>query len=491
MTTIIYLSNKSIQVVEGSPSGKKIILKAVHEGETPANSIINGVITDEEAFVSWLKDFFSRNRINKKNVTLVINSSQMISKVLSIPKVRVAEAMQLLPREFGDIRSEDAVFTYYTITEDPGNKMQHILATAVERYFIESYLNLFKQVGIEIASVDSALSCVVRLLMRSDKIQKKTCIVQLFDGLDLVSILFVKGRYYYSQRNRLFAEKGTEKFVSEICEIVNRILQFVTAQQIQEPVTELFLCGDLREELVKFRFESVMEQNSISPEAYTLQNLVLVQGKALKFKKEIGRFLYPIGYFIETNTHIDLGKQVKQNSKANQKNHERKQLILPVAIAMGVCLVVTLGLGYMRLQSKMELSSLQKQIEQEQTESGQVNGQITEQELQVMQQKLLTADTIWSHLQSYPTMSSKVETALQECANEGVILETKSFQRDSGVLTIAATASDVMAINVFIGNLQKQELFEAVEYNGYTYSKGQGNYIIHVVCSLKSGAGKK
>ena len=158
---------------------------------------------------------------------------------------------------------------------------------------------------------------------------------------------------------------------------------------------------------------------------------------------------------------------------------------------MGVCLVVTLGLGYMRLQSKMELSSLQKQIEQEQTESGQVNGQITEQELQVMQQKLLTADTIWSHLQSYPTMSSKVETALQECANEGVILETKSFQRDSGVLTIAATASDVMAINVFIGNLQKQELFEAVEYNGYTYSKGQGNYIIHVVCSLKSGAGKK
>ena len=69
-------------------------------------------------------------------------------------------------------------------------------------------------------------------------------------------------------------------------------------------------------------------------------------------------------------------------------------------------------------------------------------------------------------------------------------MEVRSFNRDSGILTVSASAGNVQEVSDFVERLQQQEIFESVEYSGYTLVSGQDTYNIHVVCALSAGAGR-
>ena len=112
MATILYLSNQLVQVVEAVEKGRTVKVQNIWQDEAPEGSIINGIITDEEAFLSWVKAFFAKNRIPRKEVTLVINSSQFVHKVLQFPKLKEAELKKMISREFAENRTDETLFTY-------------------------------------------------------------------------------------------------------------------------------------------------------------------------------------------------------------------------------------------------------------------------------------------------------------------------------------------------------------------------------------------
>ena len=58
MEVILYLSNQLVQAVEVKKKGRKIMTRRVWQEEAPGGSIINGIITDEEAFLCNLKKRF-------------------------------------------------------------------------------------------------------------------------------------------------------------------------------------------------------------------------------------------------------------------------------------------------------------------------------------------------------------------------------------------------------------------------------------------------
>ena len=82
MAAILYLSNELVQVIEAKGKGKTVCVQNVWQEKAPEGSIINGIITYEEAFVAWIRDFFVRNKLPKKEISLVVNSSQFNHKVL-------------------------------------------------------------------------------------------------------------------------------------------------------------------------------------------------------------------------------------------------------------------------------------------------------------------------------------------------------------------------------------------------------------------------
>lgn len=477
MALILYLSNKLVQVVEAGSKEKTVNVRNVWQEEAPEGSIINGIITDEEAFLTWIKTFFAKNKLPKKDISLVVNSSQFSHKVLEFPKLKDGEIRKMVPREFSENRTENTLFTYYVLEGDSSSKKQRILATAVEKEFLLSYISFFKQAGIEISSIDSEINSLVRLFSNSPETQKKTCLIQVLDGQEVISMLFVKGSYYYSQKNRLF-NLDMEELPRELISIRAKLLQFVTSQQIKEPVETIYLCGAGQKEL----------KGEMSEDEIFTGKKIINADKAVKRKNV--EFVYPVGSLLGKKQGVSFYRQLKQGQKEKRKQKEMLSLFLPSVVVLILCLLITAFMGNTYLTGMRELKQLQKNMQESETANGSASYEMASASVDTMRYKINKVESIWSHLMSYPTVNSSVEQMLKECAGSDVSIEIKNFQRDSGVLTLEASADDVRNINGFIGKLQEQEILEAVEYSGYTYVSGLDNYNIHVVLCMAEGAGR-
>lgn len=476
VAAILYLSNKLVQVIEAKEKRKTVFVQNVWQEEAPEGSIINGIITDEEAFASWIRDFFAKNKLPQKEISLVVNSSQFNHKVLEFPQVKDAEIKKMIPREFSEYRTDNTLFTYYVLDKNKNTKMQSVLATAVEKEFLLSYINLFKQAGIEISSIDSEINSLVRLFSNSPEIQNTTCMIQILDGREVISMLFVEGRYFYSQKNRLFSHEILEEMPKELLDIRDKLFQFATAQKIKEPIRKIYLCGKGQNEL----------KNMMMDDKIFLGEKVICVDKAVK-KKKI-EFMYPAGSLLGKKQGSTFFRQLKQEQKEKRKQREIANLLFPPVAVLLVCLLITAFMGKKYLSGMDELSKLQKFMQ----ESNEANAsfKLASSSVEAMKLKISIVEDTWDHLMSYPVINSSTEKTLKDCAGAEVSVELKSFQRDSGVLTLEAQAKDVSSITDFISGLQEQEIFEAVEYSGFTYVTGVDIYNIHVVLCMAEGAGR-
>lgn len=483
MSTILYLSNRLVQVVE--EKGKEYC--AVCQDMAPEGSIINGIITDEEVFAEWIKEFYEKNKLSRKECTLVVNSTQLNSRVLELPKAGNTEIRKMIEGEFSDSKTEHTLFAYHVLGGDSQGKMQRILAVAGEKQFFEAYVHFFTQVGIEVAAIVPALSGFVRCFMEHPEIRKKNCIVQIFDEQEIISILFVKGMYQYSQRDRIFFTEDQKTLAAKAGEVVDRLLQFASSQHIEDPVEILYLCGQSQEELKAAIEGNVHFTQEIVPRVFKAET-----GR-VTFKGCEGRktgFVYPVEHLQKVEKQLDFLRQLRRGNKENAK---RRRLIsflfLPAAI-LAICLVITGVLGIRYIKESRELKRLQEMMQDAEMIEDHTTYELAAANINNMEQKMKEAKELWSHLMSYPTFCSDVEAALLNCRGSDIELEIRSFNRDSGVLTLSASAQNAASVSGFIERLREQEIFESVEYSGYTLDSGKGSYSIHVVCIMAEGAGR-
>lgn len=474
MSTILYLSNRLVQAVE--TEGKSLC--RVCQDMAPEGSIINGIITDEEVFSDWIRKFFVKNKLSCKECTLVVNSTQLNSRILELPKAGNAEIRRMIEGEFADSRTEGTIFAYHVLGTGAQGRMQRILAVAGERQFLEAYLHLFSQAGIEITAILPAMSDFIRRFMGASEIQKKNCIVQILDEQEIISILFAKGMYQYSQRDRIFWAEDQDMLAAKAGEVVDRLIQFASSQHIEDPIETLYLCGLKQEELKTAIEENVHFTQEIVPRIFKDEEL-----------EAEAEFIYP-AILQQNEKQLDFLRQMKSDSRRDAKRKEQIMLMLPAAAILAVCLVITVILGSKYISANRELKHLQNIMQDAEMIESHTTYELADASIKNMEQKIQEAEDIWKYLMSYPTFHSEIKAVLLECAGSEVKLEIKSFNRDSGVLTLGASAENVMKINGFISRLKEQEMFEAVEYGGYTLDASEENYSIHVVCVMAESAGR-
>ena len=148
MATIVYLSNQMVQAVEMKSNGCVL----VYEELAPEGSIINGIVTDEEVFGDFLKHFFAAGKFSKKDCTLVLNSTQITTRVLELPRAGYNDLNNMMLHEFGDSRTENMLIVSFPMRLDHTSRMVKFLASSVNKNYIESYVKLFAQAGIEVCA---------------------------------------------------------------------------------------------------------------------------------------------------------------------------------------------------------------------------------------------------------------------------------------------------------------------------------------------------
>lgn len=242
--TTVYLCNNHVHVAVGTPGAKQITLRQVLELQLEEGCLINGVITNDTALGAQLSTFWRANDLPIKDVALVIDSTQFLSKMVQVPAMAPKKQMEVAKNELAPMETrQDPVVDYMVLRTDKKTKTDTLLASSVERSFLQQYVAIFEKIGISLCSIDTALACYLKLMDFMPVFQEKTCILLIFDGDNLQAILLENGHYKYSSRSRLFNQHGTPEFGTEVTSQLSSTIQFQLSDKSGYTITDVFFCG--------------------------------------------------------------------------------------------------------------------------------------------------------------------------------------------------------------------------------------------------------
>ena len=485
MQTCVYMSNRKIQVAVGNPKKHSIIVKRLYETEAPEGSIINGVITGEEELGAHLKQFWRDNKLPSRDVCLVLHSSQFMSKTLVIPLMNTVKTLNYIQREFpGMDNVSESVYGYFQIDTNNGKGMREVFATRMERNFLDSYRKLFASVGIQITSVQAALGCVVSVLHQMELVKGKTCVVQLQDGDNLTSILLDKGVYCYSSVSRTFSEHGTESYGMEVARNISGILQFASAQKLENSVTDIFWAG----------FPDTDIQVCAQTLAQMDPNLTaerLEDEKVLQFSEgSVDNFLFAVSGLFKLEKESNLYYRYKKSSESYRKRHSLIKQLIPVLLLLVIVLSITAFFMVNCLITQKKLQEVRAYNEDPAVLEQSAKYDELENELMWNQTLKASLERAKKNIESYPSFHSSIRMEIESCSLGQVVIDVQSFDAAAGILTVDTAAPKVEDINHFIERLEEKDIFEKLYYTGYTWSEERGMWTINLICYLSEGAGK-
>lgn len=483
MVTSVYLSNNTVRVLEGAGGKSSISVGRICEMQLPEGCMINGVITNAAGLEAELKDFWAENKLSKKNVMLIIGSSQFTVKELELPKMSSRKLLDMLPREMADAERKEAPLCDYMYLHkrDKKNSM-HIIGAMVERNFLDDYVQLFKKLGIWLEGIQMVRTSMLSVFALLPELADKTCIVQTLDGNNLTSILLVKGSYRYSTRVRLFNEEGTPEFAREIARNVSTIIQFNSTNKESEPIKE-FCIGGLKE-----RADCISAVESLGLKEF---NLSLKAKLDLPDGEEARDYLPELGAFASRDRGINFYTPYKKNPARRKAVGEAIHYAIPGLVVLGVCAVICGGLFFINTLKQTELDELDAYLMDVNNIEMSMEADRLSAELALLKKKTSSAQTMEEAIGSYPKVNGQVTDTVIACGGSTVEIEVQSYLAETGTLSLLATAANVTEINAFIDRLEMSNLFERVEYTGYTYLEEARVYNINVVCYLAESAGKQ
>ncbi|MCR1840469.1 hypothetical protein [Murimonas intestini] len=483
MVTSVYLSNNTVRVLEGTGGRSSLAVGRICELQLPEGCLINGVITNAQGLEAELKEFWAENKLSKKNIMLVIGSSQFTVKELDLPNMSSRKLLDMLPREMADAeRKEAPLCDYMYLRKQEKKGAMHIIGAMVERNFLDEYVQLFQRLGISIEGIQMVRTSMLSVFAYLPELSGKTCIIQILDGNNLTSILLIEGAYRYSTRVRLFNEEGTPEFAREIARNVSTIIQFNSTQKDSVPVKEFCIGG------LKQREDCISAVESLGLKEFDLSlnaKLNLPDGE------EARDYLPELGAFAARSKGINFWQAYKKNPARQKALGEAVHYAVPGLVVLGICVAVCGGLFVRNYFKQAGLDELDAYLMDMNNIEMSMEADRLSAELAVLKRKTASAQTVEAALSSYPKVNSRVTDAVIACGGRTVEIEVQSYLAETGTLSLLATAANVTEINAFIDRLEAANLFDRVEYTGYAYMEEAKVYNINVVCYLAETAGKQ
>ncbi|MEG1942583.1 MAG: pilus assembly protein PilM [Angelakisella sp.] len=246
MPTAIYLGNDKIQIITGKASRGKLKIKRAYSEPLPEGVIINGIITDDLWLKEHLRALKSQRILPRGKVDLVVDSGDILCKTAVMPVVSEKKLKKLVAGEFAEAvaAGQDKLYDYSVLTPKNADGLGGtVLCTAADRSLVESYIDLFTCINTNLASIRLGLDCAISLCTGLSVLAAQTYILLLLDGNTMVSILFVEGKYFFSQRTRLLENRGGDQSAGELNKNISYITQFNKSQNSGGEISHVYLCG--------------------------------------------------------------------------------------------------------------------------------------------------------------------------------------------------------------------------------------------------------
>ena len=484
MSIVVFLSNINLQVAVGNPSATGVKVTKLFSAPLPEGAVLNGVVMDQDLLTQAIKTAWELNKLPKQEITLIINSPQLRATRLDAPIASEHKTTDYIRREISQTdygRFQKPVTGWYIVKKNSKAKTTSLIAETAETEFVNKYVEIFDKVGLKLKSIHNGVQLATEFFSR--QVAGKTVIYMILDGNSLVTIFFAEGKYYYDSTLRVFAQPGTPEFAREIYNSISSIRQFISAQHLNQTVKDVIFAGVTQQQVNTLvndilNIDSQVDISMATPPSGT------------SIAKESGSFpfyVYPISGLKKVDEKLSILKASKENAKQAASSNSVIKMMIPFVALLVIALVVFVGLQVVKQQRKDELNDIKKY-----NSDPEVLAQVAEYDAMHDHMEEIGSiqggvDMLNQDLDSYPIADSSInELILQAARSNNVDVTFQTYDADTGVFSIMTSSETVENINRFIADLLNMDVFENVDYTGYTLNDDGTSYNINVVCYLSS-----
>lgn len=296
---VIYISSHGIQWIVGSCDKSDMIkIQSFKEVKLEEGTMINGVITDEMEVTNQLKVI---HESGVKSARLLIDSGQVLVKNVEVPALKQKELLQVVKDELSNLEEgyEDLVYDYSVLKREFEEEKAggEILCCAAERKLLTNYIEVFENAGIKLESIDVSVNALHKLTGELSDLEKKTYIVSVLDSNNVSSYLFENNKYKFSNRARLFSERGSKEFVAEMNSNISQLIQFNKSQHSPYSIEVAYFCS-LHEDEADPVFENIRENLEIGANIFPDSKIVYVTDKSKEKEFTLNNYVYSVGCLI-------------------------------------------------------------------------------------------------------------------------------------------------------------------------------------------------
>lgn len=477
---VVYLSNKYVRIIDGSASKGKLNVQGMYYTIDSQGAYLNGTIVNRDELVAMLKNLWETNHLPKKQVYLILNSNQISARILDAPVLNERATVAYISRELSGLdRMTDPVYGYFRMNRE--GKMQRILAMAAPRDYIQQFVDVFKEVGVQLHGVESVKGAMVRLTMTTPQLKDKTCAVQFLDGSNLTNVLMVDGKFQSFNEKRLFNEPGEPQYIMEVARAINEILQFAKAQSIEQTVSHIFVSGMSAEDF-PFYEEGVQRIRDDLECAELNGDNVQFHCKRDQ-EKTFSHFALAIGGLFSAGDENNMMEQMRYTPEQMEKRRGIRRMLIPSVTIIGACVIITLVLFLINIQRKAKLADLRAY-----NQNPEVTAQVKEYNDLMVRSGAISEigdgmNEFLVILKEFPKVDSALVADIETCTQGKLVFEVEGFDAASGVLSFSAQAMDVEEIHQFVNRLKKTDLFAKIEYSGYSQN-ADGSYSLKLHCTM-------
>ncbi len=153
----IDIGSNAIKLAELKQSRGGYQLKNIGEALLPKDSIVNKVITNQEAVAETILTLLQDLNIKTKNTVISISGHSVIIKKITLPQMTDDELEESIPWELEQYLPqsiEDVNFDYQVLSSDATDGNMDVLIVAAKKDIANSYISLVTSVGLNPIVVD-------------------------------------------------------------------------------------------------------------------------------------------------------------------------------------------------------------------------------------------------------------------------------------------------------------------------------------------------
>lgn len=482
MAEVVFLSNTNIQIASGSSTGSGVKVSKLFSAPLPEGAILNGVVMDKEMLMQTIKTAWQTNKLPKSEVTLIINSPQLRANRTEAPILSDKKTTDFIRRETSDTeygRFQKPVTGWYLVGKNNKVKKQSIIYETAETDFVKGYVDIFEKAGLKLKSIHNGVQIATEFFTK--QAAGKTLIYMILDGNSLVTIFFAEGKYYYDSTSRVFSQPGTPEFAREIYSSISSIRQFMSAQHIEAMVKDVLFAGLTQPQVTALSNDILNIDSQIDVASVTAPAGTNISDGMSAFPF----YVYPIAGLRKIDEKLSLLKASKQSVAKESDRGSFLKLVIPFAAILGVAILAYVGISIFRATKQAELDELNDYIH-----DPNVLAQVAEYDAMYENMGEIGriqggADLLHQDINSYPLPDSSINILISQAAiPHSVNIEFRTYNAATGVFSIVASSPDVDDINMFIADLMAMDVFENVNYTGYTLMSDGTTWQINVVCTL-------